>query len=241
MKIKYKILKSLFVLSIFLSSVIPLNVFALENENTYISYTELSKNEMIALFENGYKEIIVYNNTGARTSGTHSVTTCTSMKKKSYGWLGYSKDCFHETYTAVHLNNNSYNFSVSLGGVGVSFPVDGFSNGTGTGVISLTESEKSKVKSGSYYSCIRFKGYATWAKYSCKIYSNTSGELISTTSYTYTYTYKNNKNKGLDYYLEVRTVDQLNEIKNNKYIGTSSEKSSMPSWKNVPSDSSILP
>lgn len=232
-------IKGFFAFVLVFNLIIPLNVFALEDSETYVSYKSLSEDEKSTIFEEGYKEIIVYNNNGARSSGTLSVTKCIEMKKKKYGWLGYCKDYFHETYTSVSLGGNSYTFSVSLGGVGVSFPVDGISNKSGN--IGLTPSDLKKVTSGTHYSCIRFKAYATWAKYSCKIYNNSSGNLIKTTTYTHTYTYKDSKNKGLDYYLVARTPKQLNEIKNSKYVGTSSEKKNMPSWRKVSSSSSILP
>lgn len=177
--------------------------FALESQNDgiYVAEKKLNQEEMANIFLAGYHTIIAYdNNPKSRTSGTHSITTCTQMKKRAYDWIGYSKQCFHETYTSVYLTSPDYSLSLGYGGISFSIPVSSSKRGSDGGVIGLTDAEKNRIKNNNCYSCIRLKGFSTWAKYSSKIYSNTTGSLLQTTSYTYTYTFKNNQKPGLDYH-----------------------------------------
>jgi len=81
----------------------PISVAALENNNVYISYAPLTQQEKSLIFEKGYQKIIEYNDSKTRSSGTHTDTTCTSMQKRGYDLIGYSKQCFQETYSAVSL------------------------------------------------------------------------------------------------------------------------------------------
>lgn len=215
-----------------------------ENNEIYISYIELTQYEKIELFSRGYKKIFTYNNDNTRSLGTYTLDECTLMKKRGYGWIGYSKSCFHETYTAVNLTFGSTDVSVSIGNISVSFPVSN-AIAVSSGTIALTPSEMAKIDAGTHYSCIRYKGYLTYCKYSAKIYDRATNVLINQFTYDHTYTFKNNKASGFDYYLEVRTPSKLNEIKKNKYIGTNEEKKNIDnvSWVNIsnPNDASLLP
>ena len=219
-----------------------------EGEKVYTSQKSLSKEEMINIFSQGYTKIIAYDNDtsspkSTRSSGTHSVTTCTTMKKRGYDYLGYSKQCFQETYTSVTKSSGSYSLSIGFGGVSISVPIENMKNGGTTGSYSLTDADKTKVRDKNYYSCLRFRCYATYAKYTSRIYDNASGALLQTTNYDHTYTYKSNKGSGLDYYLVARSLSDCTAIKNSGYVGTSSERSAMSGWKSVsnPNSASILP
>ncbi len=220
----------------------PISVAALENNNVYISYAPLTQQEKSLIFEKGYQKIIEYNDSKTRSSGTHTDTTCTSMQKRGYDWIGYSKQCFQETYSAVSLSSGTFDFSVSIVGIGISIPVANMKQ-SANGSYALTASDLEKVNKKGYYSCLRMKAYLTKASYTAKIYDNASGALLSTSNYTHTYRYKRNKKSGIDYYLYARTTTQCNEIKKNKYVGTKSEKSAMnkTAWKKVSTKDSVLP
>ncbi|WP_290907237.1 hypothetical protein [Eubacterium sp.] len=242
-----KLFSCILVMALFFGLSVP-KVHALESnsEKVFVSQRELSKDEMINIFSQGYNKIIAYNNSNdsrSTRSGTHSVTTCTQMKKRNYDWLGYSKQCFQETYTSVSKSSGSYSLSLGFGGVSFSFPVENVKNGGTTGSYALSDSEINLVKNKGYYSCLRFKCYATYAKYTSKVYDNTSGQLLQTINYDHTYTYKRNKGTGLDYYLVARTPSNCDAIRNSGYVGTSSERSSMVGWRNVsnPNSASLLP
>lgn len=162
--------------------------------------------------------------------------------------MGYSKDCFHETYTSVRFTSGTYSWAVGLYGVSISIPVNNYGVGSAdaAGGISLTPEEVSRINRDGYYSCIRFKASATWVKFTSKIYDNASGQLLSTTTYDYTYTFKNNHNEGLDYFHEVRTPTELGQIKDSNYVGTPSERTQMSylwPWVTVsnPESASIYP
>lgn len=240
-----KLFTSLAVLSLVISGFIaPVNAQDIDSNKIYISDTSLSEDDMTEIFSKGYTKIISYNNSNyARTSGTHTETTCTSMKKRDYGYLGYSKQCFHETYTSVTMSSGTFNMSIGIKGVSVSFPIANMKNAGTTGTYSLSSSDINKVHNSNYYSCLRVRGYMTWAQYTSKTYDNASGQLINTSSYTHTYTYKNNKSSGLDYYLVARSSSDCNSIKANNYLGTSGEMNAMSAWKTVtnPGSASIMP
>ncbi len=240
-----KIFTLLTVLTLVLSGFIaPVHAQDIDSDKVYISETSLSEDEMIEIFSKGYTKIISYNNSKyARTSGTHTETTCTAMKKRDYGYLGYSKQCFHETYTSVTMSSGTFSMSIGIKGVSVSFPIANMKNAGTTGSYSLSASDNDKVHNSSYYSCLRVRGYMTWAQYTSKTYDNASGQLINTSSYTHTYTYKNNKSSGLDYYLVARSSSACNTIKANNYLGTSAEINAMSAWKTVanPGKESVTP
>ena len=233
------------VFMLFSGSLLPvLAIEENEQSEVYTSYKELSEEEMTEIFLKGYKKIICYDQ--SRSSGTHSVTTCTEMKKRNYDYVGYSKSCFYKTYTSVNLTSSSSSISIALGGISVSVDVSNATSVDGSGAFELTDAEKTKVKSGDYFSCLRARGYLTKATYSSKIYDNATGQLINTTTYTHTYTFgKNTDDTELNYYLVIRTSDQCEEIKDNSYLGTDSEKTAMnkTKWITVsnPSTASIVP
>lgn len=224
--------------------------------NVYISFCALTQDEMTQIFAEGYTSIIAYNDASGINSSTigenslffeevtpmsttYTVTTCVSMKKRDYDWIGYSTDHFHGTWTGVYLGGDTYDLSLSLFGLGISFPVD-ITGSSGNELYSLTASEVELLDEG-YYSCIRLKGWSTWAKYSSKVYEY--GNLINSFTYEHTYTYKGGHSSGLDLYAEVRTPSQLSDISGNGYVGTSSEIQAMTGWTTVsnPETASIFP
>lgn len=214
------------------------------NNKVYESNVALNEEKMYDLFSKVYSKIISYNNsTALKSSGTHSVTTCIEMKKRSYGHVGYSKQCFQETCTGIFMSSGTYSLSLSFAGVGFSIPVDNFLDRGNGKLYALDNKEKNLVKNHNYFSCLKIKGYVTWAKYRSKIYDNASGKLLKTKTYTHSYIYKNNKTKGADYDLVVRSNKACKAIRKSGYVGTKKEKASMKPWKKVknPTKASILP
>lgn len=254
-----KILTFILVFTLFMGSTSIVSFAQTTNQDVFVSGTALSQDEMTQIFSQGYTKIIAYNNgsndydtsrqlesvsAGSETmlSGTYSVTTCTAMKKRSYDWVGYSKNCFQETYTSVSAASSTFTLSLGIWGVGISFPVQNMNKAT-SGSYSLTSADKDLVVNHSHYSCLRMRGYLTWAKYTSKIYDNYTGDLVTTTSYEHTYTYRSNHGSGFDYYLVARSLSACTDIKNRSYVGTASEISSMATWRTVsnPATASISP
>ncbi len=224
----------------------------------YIAQGNLSEDEMAEIFSEGYNSIISYNDESANKnsilgentfyssavapiSTTYSITTCTKMRKRDYDWIGYSKDDFRGTWTSISIGGAQYTLSLSLFGFGVSFPVD-METSNSTKTYTLLPDEQQAVASGQSFSCLRFKGYTTYAEYSTKVYEY--GNLINSFTWNHTYIYNNNKEAGdLNYFAEARTSAQCNNIVNNGYVGTDLEKSNMKPWRIVsnPATDSISP
>lgn len=116
-------------------------------------------------------------------------------------------------------------------------------NAKSTESYALTLANINKVHCQNDYSCLRVRGYATYAKYTTHIYDNTSGLLLQTVNFDHTYTYKSHKGTGLDYYLVARSISECNAIRNSGYVITASEKSAMIGWRNVsnPDSADLLP
>lgn len=251
-----KIVLSIIVFLLVLSNgITKVNAENSESELVYVSQKALSQEEMINIFSKGFTKIISHNNGTSLTksketksvrllrSGTHSVTTCTQMKKRDYGFIGYSKQCFQETYTAVSETSGSYSISLGFGGISFTFPVDNMGSKGLKGTYALDQDEMTKLKNKTHFSCLRMKGYVTYAKYTSNIYDNASGNLLTSVNFTHTYTYRSNKNAGLDYYLVVRTIPECDAIRKSGYVGTKNEIAYMSKWRNIsnPKNASILP
>lgn len=168
-------------------------------EDQYVSYEPISEERMSELLDE-YDSVKVYSN--AR-SGTHSVTRCIYDKSFSYGRIGYHPDTPRWTsatgYSVSKTKSRNFSISVTAGVTkNASITIGAAASNTETFAyqFGLTNAEIEQVRRGEKLTRLGVFASTRKQMFEADIYDNTSGQLLSKTTYAYVTTWDSAGNKG---------------------------------------------
>lgn len=207
-KISYLLTATLIICSVCFSNVIQIKALDNENkdnENKYVTYEELTKDEELKLLDE-YDSVTVYR------SGTHSTTSVISDKTTSYGFIGYHPDTPRwDTATGYSVSRSkTVNFNITFSynitnDTNIKIGAAASDTTTFSKIYNLTDKEIASIRYNNNRSRLGVYAKVRRQVVNYKIYDNTTGLLLQNFNYGYVTTWDGDGNiNEVDYSVELK-------------------------------------